>query len=73
MLRWAIIALTIALIAAALGYVRVARGAAAVGEFLLIVFVTSLIGALMIALTQWWASRRDDRQKNATHDPEESG
>lgn len=66
MLRWALIFLLIAGAASVLGYGRVASGAMAVGQFLLIVFFGSLIGATVSVLIQRWLSQRIRRRRTST-------
>ncbi len=54
MLRWAIIFLVIALVAALFGFSRIAAGAATVSRFLFFLFVVLLVIALIAGVFVGW-------------------
>jgi len=53
-LRWAIICFGVAIFVSALGYAWMAKGAVAVGKFLVIVFAVSMAGTIVILLVRRW-------------------
>jgi hypothetical protein len=66
MSRWVLLTFTIAVFAAAFGHGRVARGAVAPGEFLLIFLLGSLVGAALIVAPQGWVRQRRQRRRAPT-------
>ena len=54
MLRWAIIFLVIALVAALFGFTRIAAGAATIARFLFFLFVVLLVIALIAGIFVGW-------------------